>query len=375
MRAPLIALLYLLCVNRAHSDPCLDFSDAVLKATELRALAAKQPIKCVSLTRAEFDSQTRMTPLDRNTLQIEELVFKNLGLIPESFDYSGCSESISQADALASYSPQKKSILVPQDSVADAGLLAHEAVHALQDQYFDLEKMRRLASLTTDSALALDALVEGDAVRIERAIREREASNPQPLPRENGSDKTAPGCTLPEIFLAQVDLSYFFGPLFVESVRAENDINSIFSYPPTTTSQILHPAHYRSEQDIPLKHWHREGGDLLLHDRLGEFMIRSLLKLWIPPAIAIEAATGWTHDDLALWQVGKSHQLLRWETSWESAVERDQFWEAILSTFERRAQVKIEHATNQVSVEAPNFPPFNFIRAKDSVVLEMKLKK
>jgi len=370
MRSLLAIIVLIISALNAQATPCSNLHEALIQASRLRGLDPKREVGCIDLTRSEFDSQTRSAPLDRDVLRYEEIIFKNLGLIPDSFDYARCADTISQADALASYSPQIGSILVPDGRDTDTALLAHEIVHALQDQYFDLDKLKKHASLTTDAALATDALIEGDAVRIERLIRARYAYNPSPQPQSETSD---PRCTLPEIFLAQLDLSYFFGPLFVENIKQTTPVDSLFKHPPTTTAQILHPKLYLSTKNVTPPARRSASGDLLLRDRLGEFMIRSWLKIWIASSTAIEAASGWIDDDLTLRRVNQRLLLLRWRTDWSSELERDQFWSAILLALERRTQVALKHAAPQLIVEAPGFAPFSIHRIDKSVTLEMKI--
>ena len=369
-RTLLFGLIFLFFGSRVSADPCSNFSEVVSKVSSLRGLTLKREISCITTSRAEFDAQTRAIPLDRDVLELESIVFKSLGIIPESFDYAGCSQTVSQADALASYSPQKKSILVPENSSSSLGLLAHEIVHALQDQHFDLDSVRKDASFTTDSALALDALIEGDAVRIERLFNAGPVVSTPPQLNYGPADSN---CALPEIFLAQVDLSYFFGPLFVDTLQPEVGLKVLFKHPPTTSAEILHPKLYRADQQAAPKFNHLKHRNVLLRDRLGEFMIRSLLKQSMPATLAIDAASGWADDELTLRRHGGKTLVLNWNTTWISTHDRDQFWDAILLVFARRMQVPINSSTSAVQLEVPNYAPIRFQRARNSVFLEIEL--
>lgn len=369
----LVCLLVILFAASAIADSCAKFPEALKLASQLRGLAQINEVLCVQLKRSDFDRQASNTRLDRRVLHFEGIAFKSLGLIPDSFDYEGCAEIISQADALASYQPDIKSITVPSEQDSSMALLAHEAVHALQDQHFDLVKLKQRAGGTTDSALALDALIEGDAVRIEKLINGSGATDDIPKPLQKNLNQFDSRCNLPEIFLAQADLSYFFGPLFVETVQSEFNIDQLFQHPPTTTAEIMHPRDYVNKRKMAARPLELASADVVLRDRLGEFMIRSLLKLWVSPSIAITAASGWVDDDLSLRREGTQQLLLSWQTTWQSAKDSSEFWDAILQVFEKRSQTKLNHAANQLIVEAPHFPAFNLRHTPNSVWLIIKI--
>src|SRR5918997_1269920 len=88
---------------------------------------------------------------------------------------------ITAAMAGANYSPLDKQVLVVSESqkgVAkspDTSLLTHEFVHALQDQHFDLLSMLLVRPFDFDRTEAAFALVEGDAMNVERRLQSGDA--------------------------------------------------------------------------------------------------------------------------------------------------------------------------------------------------------
>ena len=74
------------------------------------------------------------------------------------------------ADVLAFYSDDTKQVYIRGTgplTVETRATLAHELTHVLQDQYFDIGKLRKAADKSTSgSSDALTALIEGDAERI-----------------------------------------------------------------------------------------------------------------------------------------------------------------------------------------------------------------
>src|SRR5919199_925881 len=93
------------------------------------------------------------------------------GMLPEGTDLASLAVSFTAATAGATYSPLDKQVLLVSDGPKgprDTGLLTHEFVHALQDQHFDLLKLMLARPFSFDRTEATFALVEGDAVSVER---------------------------------------------------------------------------------------------------------------------------------------------------------------------------------------------------------------
>ena len=75
---------------------------------------------------------------------------------------------------LAFYSPKTKRVTVKGEDIdiSTRVTLAHELTHALQDQHFDLTKLDKEAARTHSSS-DLKAVVEGDAVRVQRLYEDQ----------------------------------------------------------------------------------------------------------------------------------------------------------------------------------------------------------
>src|SRR5436305_9015424 len=102
------------------------------------------------------------------------------GMLPEGTDIAALAVSFTAASAGATYSPLDKQVLLVSDDpkgggFRDQGLLTHEFVHALQDQHFDLLRMMTARPFSFDREEATFALVEGDAVSVERRVSQGDA--------------------------------------------------------------------------------------------------------------------------------------------------------------------------------------------------------
>ncbi len=102
-------------------------------------------------------------------MEISKRMYVVLGLIDEDYDFLQA-QIESQREGLAGlYDCQREEIYLVLDRyTSDLWLevtFAHEFTHALQDQHFDLDSLLEQAA-TTDSRLALQALIEGDATLV-----------------------------------------------------------------------------------------------------------------------------------------------------------------------------------------------------------------
>jgi hypothetical protein len=131
-------------------------------------------------------------------------------------------------------------------------IFAHEIVHALQDQDWDLMAFQRQWRTSYDSALALDAVIEGEAVHyqiltaLELAGRNRDKFSWEHL--YNGWNREAlreaEADSAPVAF-AGLRFPYAFGGSFVSQrwlAHGQAGIDALFEHPPQTTSEVLFGA-------------------------------------------------------------------------------------------------------------------------------------
>src|SRR5690606_21782205 len=76
-------------------------------------------------------------------LQGTEQMLVGLGLVPPSFDFHATMLSLLEENLAGLYEPRLGMMMVRHDLVAETRqiTLLHELVHALQDQYFDLDEI------------------------------------------------------------------------------------------------------------------------------------------------------------------------------------------------------------------------------------------
>jgi hypothetical protein len=125
-------------------------------------------------------------------------------------------------------------------------VLAHELVHALQDQQFGLE---RYAGETREEANAMDALIEGDASLVERRYARRCGGlwAGSCLTADAGEDGALANTG---VYLVTYQ-PYSDGPKFVRSFYRRGGwaaVNDLYDRPPASTEQVIHPERYPRDE-------------------------------------------------------------------------------------------------------------------------------
>ncbi|MFC6770269.1 Hvo_1808 family surface protein, partial [Halorubrum pallidum] len=146
------------------------------------------------------------------------------------------------------YSPaQDRIVLVVPEGEAvqiDPSTLAHELVHGMQDQYHDLTRPRYVG-VTQDSDLAVDGIVEGEAVHIEERYAARCADNWTCIDAPSGGGGGGGGSATEYNFgiLQTVLQPYAEGAFYAESlVESEgwSAVNETMTNPPGSTAEVIH---------------------------------------------------------------------------------------------------------------------------------------
>jgi hypothetical protein len=249
-----------------------------LNATEREAVVARTMARVERLRGLEFESAVPVEVVDRETYRAEEnvtatawdeVVWEALLLVGEDRSVETVFESFYGASVQGSYVPSEDRIVVVSDSAAptvDRRTLAHELVHALQDQHFGAVFDR--ANLSRDEALARRGLIEGDAGYVEdlyeRRCRESWSCVPRPV--------SGPGASLDGnmgVYVAAYQ-PYSDGPAFVHRLRERGGweaVNDAYAAPPTSSAQVIHPERYPNWSSTAVRVPDRSGANWTRFDR------------------------------------------------------------------------------------------------------------
>jgi hypothetical protein len=293
-------------------------------------------------------------------------VWEALFLVGEDRSFESVFGDVLGESVLGFYSPAEDRIVIVSDDPTprlDRATLAHELVHALQDQHHGFGP----SASTQDRQLANDGLVEGDATVVTRVYEQRCAGEWDciPTPRNGGGG----GDGAPEALGVFVTIyqPYATGPGFVETLRDRGGwraVDDAYRRFPESTEQVIHPERYPREAPVEVSVDDRTAGgwerfDLeQTTDTVGEASIYAMLKangqLPETPLYGYDAepSAGWGGDVVVPYRNGDRYGYV-FRTTWDTERDARQFAEAY------RGVLRAHNATREGNVwRVPDSDPF-----------------
>jgi hypothetical protein len=234
-------------------------------------------------------------------------------------------------------------------------IYAHEFVHALQDQHYDLASLgfspdQDMDEIEVDRFIAVQALVEGDATFVmnrytERIVEENPFAAFSLLSSAftSGSMDIPPGT--PDILTQELLFPYNEGLTFVTAlVNAEGSydiVDAAFDDLPQSSEHILHPQTYLNG-DMPVTVTLGDtdaalgaGWSLVNEDTLGEFYLQQHLGTQLPGRVLSEesefeigwraAAAGWGGDRYRIYRNEDGALAMVMRLAWDTPADSDEF--------------------------------------------------
>lgn len=287
-------------------------------------------------------------------------VLSVLGLLEPDFNLVEFYTDLYSEQIAGFYDQETKEMYVIQDNQfggPERMTYAHEYVHALQDQTYDLENGLNLndESCEEDSerCAAISALIEGDASSTESTWYEANAT------RQDCQEVTAFYSTFqspvydsaPEFMKQDFLFPYLQGKDFVEALIEKGGraaVDSAYTNLPVSTEQILHPEKYPADVpeviDVPdLSAGLGDGWQEIDRGVMGEWYTYLILAYGIDPSIRLDsddaskAAAGWGGDTYAAYFNPELNQtMLVMQTVWENQTEAQEFFKSLQDYNNRR---------------------------------------
>ncbi|MEE9207287.1 MAG: hypothetical protein V3U67_02755 [Gemmatimonadota bacterium] len=328
---------------------------------EASGLPARSALKLATRTRAELEAYLERQlaeDLPPATAAALGRVYARFGLIPETLDISGLLRTLLLEQVVGYYDPERDTLYVI-DSVPLSqveAVLAHEIVHALQDQYVDLDSLMTSLKDRGDRAAAARAALEGHATYAmlewqwgQLTGNRVDLTQLPNLTQALGADPLAlAGVEMPALREAPrviregLLFPYLGGLGFVQSFwsRRGSRVTPLGDALPGSTEVIMHPERYWPTLDEPTDVFFDEdlpeGWDRVSSDALGEHETRIFLEEFLlEQSQAERAAAGWDGDRYALYD-GPGGEVLLWVTVWDSDNEAAEFEAAAREAFARR---------------------------------------
>ena len=369
-QAPLLLLVIFLCVCTVWSSVLLPVSaqrpagsvdtsttaarnaaltaatEEVLKETsQVRELAVLRPVQSSAQSRAQIE-QMILRNLDRNTkpgeMHAAEVTLKKLGLAPADFQFRPLVVRLLTEQVAGYYDPKAQQFHLADwiDVDAQKPIMAHELVHALQDQHFNLRRFEQWPDGDSDAQLAAHALIEGDATL---AMSQYIMKNPL---RALGFLKSIAetGMVSEELDKAPRSLRetllfpYQEGMTWARVVHQYggwSNVSKAFKDLPQSTEQILHPEKYFVHEapvkvalpDIRLslgRGWRRIESDVN-----GEWSLYLILDQFLKAAVdSKRAAAGWGGDRYAVYESQRGQVVYVSVSAWDTEKDAREFFDA-----------------------------------------------
>ena len=340
----------------AGSHPLLTTFDEVLqRVVSLRQLQPQGAIQRAVRNRQQI--RTAMLALAQDALspaewEAERKAMVQWGLFAPDFRLKEFVLDLLTEQAAGYYDPKQRMFFIADwlPQLVQKPVMAHELVHALQDQHYDLQKNFDLVKDQADLSLARKALIEGDAMAVMLLyLLEPLGLSVEDLP-DMGTLLQSSAALLgeqfqvytraPLILRQQLMFPYVHGLAFVKAALARGGwpaLQRVYQHPPVSAQQVMHPEKYFAEPPVLPSEvtLHIPDGVLstswqkLKRDVLGEFFLSVILQQFLPEEEARQSAAGWRGDRYELFEQQDSGRLLLvCVTAWDTPAAATAFFQS-----------------------------------------------
>ena len=261
---------------------------------------------------ADFDK-------DRPGLVESQQVLTAVGLVPRGTDIVADFRSLLEIGVVGFYDSETKQLVVRGTAITPyvREVLAHELTHALDDQWFDLNRPE-LDNPDDETGFGFLALTEGNARRVENAYLASLSADDQRDAQVEEQQLVLQHpeiFRLPQILLTLLQAPYDDGLSFVDDLVSgggEDAVNHAFTAPPTTSEQIFEPDKYSKGEGAVAVSAPTAEGTAANVGVLGELLLREMLNGSSGlGGDADQAVTGWGGDRYVTWTDASGASCLR----------------------------------------------------------------
>jgi hypothetical protein len=327
-------------------------ADAVPKIERTMGLSFKTPPKLEARSREqvrEFLERRFNEDTPTRELAGAERAYKRFGMIPDTMQLRPFLLDLLTEQVVGYYDPSTKVLYVVEDAPEDlVGMtVTHELVHALQDQYINLDSIQNLEG-NNDRQSALQAVIEGQATYEGLAVTLGNRDFAENIPggwdrmrdliRESSSSMPLFNAS-PMLIQETLIFPYVNGAEFVRRFRRGYPDRVLFDAMPVSTEQVLHASRFSPDSaDAPtiITLPETSSGTAVYENNLGEFETRLFLYQHLRDvSAAAEGARGWDGDRYRIVESPAGESLV-WATVWDSPIEAATFHDRMQQMIRRR---------------------------------------
>lgn len=295
--------------------------------SRLSGIAIKEPVKKEFRNKAFFESyyQQKLNNLYPPPKKISfEKAFALLGFLPENSDLIQSYLDSFMKVVRGLYDTKTKTLYIADwvNSEDQEMTLAHELVHALRDQNFDLQAYIDAGSdLSLDEQFARASVMEGEAVALslDYSLEDKNTnftnlSNIADCVRINNfiEEKGEKAFGRQSEFHEFIDFPYVYGASFLQKyIKAKGwkGMSDLFQNPPSCTQEVMHPEQYIFQRHHPIRIHIDDlsegvlpGYNKLWENTLGEYGLSLLIKIYLGEEEARHSTLGWGGDIVQVYE-------------------------------------------------------------------------
>ena len=277
----------------------------------------------------------------------QQALFKALGLIKDTLDLNKLLLAVLSEQIMGYYDPRTKVLYVVDGAPKDySGItIMHELVHALQDQYINLDSLERLSD-DSDRQAALQTVIEGQAMYEQLVVMTGGAGNitaslpggwkqMQDMIRQASATQpvfaSAPA-VIQETFL----FPYVNGADFVRRYKQRHPSRLSFDSLPVSTEQVMHDDAFFAKKDAPVTVVLPPIANSIYENNFGEFGLRLFLYQHLQDIkTAAAAAQGWGGDRYAVVKTPRGNGVVS-VTAWDTPTDGAEFVSALTAVTGKR---------------------------------------
>lgn len=268
----------------------------------------------------------------------QSAAYKLLGMIPDTLDLPRLMTRLLEEQIVGFYDPETKVLYIVKDTPKESAqvIVTHELVHALQDQYVNLDSIQKITN-DNDRQAAAQAVFEGEAVyeqiqamlgpgniavglpggwdRVRETIRNNESAMPV-------------YASAPMVIQETLIFPYLSGAEFVKNFRDREPGRAPFTDLPASTAQILHSNEFFGKRVAPttVSFAPIPGVTATYQNDLGEFETRLFLYEQLNNVDdAARAASGWNGDRYMTFDTPRG-PAIAWASVWLSDAQAADFY-------------------------------------------------
>ena len=262
------------------------------------------------------------------------VAYRLFGMIPDTLDLQALLSELYYEQVVGYFDPDSSTLYLPDgmDPTILRFTVAHELVHALQDQYMDLTPILS-DEQDNDRRMAAQAMLEGQATLVsmldmlpEQSMGELNDvwSQARALIKDQQGQMPVLAAT-PLVIREGLIFPYLSGADFVQwFMSTYPDTVPYGPRLPESTEQILHPDKYRIGEP-PVDLFYSDTSEVFYDNGLGELETKLLLTVLTgSETVGAAGAMGWAGDRYAVLRVDGGYGLVWWSV-WDSEAVAERF--------------------------------------------------